>query len=235
MGRRAKKKRSSRLRPLVLKIVLVLAVSQAVYLALLRVIEPPLTLTQIGAWVQTKQLERDYVALSDISNHARLAVMAAEDQRFPTHDGFDWHSVRAALQQHQQGRSRLRGASTISQQVAKNVFLWQQRGWIRKGLEAYFTVLLELALDKRRILALYLNVAEMGPGIFGIEAAARHYFGKSARTLTEQEAALIAACLPNPKQYHADKPSRHVRAKASWIVEQTRFLRTQRAVQALLN
>jgi monofunctional biosynthetic peptidoglycan transglycosylase len=202
---------------------------------LLRVINPPLTLTQLSALVEMKRLKREYVALSTIPNHVGLAVMAAEDQRFVNHDGFDWQGVRAALRQFEKRRGRIRGASTITQQVAKNVFLWQRRSWLRKGLEAYFTVLLELTLDKVRILELYLNIVEMGPGVFGIEAAAKHYFGKSARALTQREAALIAACLPNPKIFRADNPSRHTRAKAEWILEQMRFLRTSRAVQGLLN
>jgi monofunctional biosynthetic peptidoglycan transglycosylase len=213
----------------------VLLLSQGAYLALLSVVNPPLTLTQLSALAEMKRLKRDYVALGDISDHVRLAVIAAEDQRFASHDGFDWQSVRATLRDHEKRRRRLRGASTLSQQVAKNVFLWQHRSWVRKGLEAYFTVLLELTLDKRRILELYLNVAEMGPGIFGIEAAAIHYFDKPARALTRREAALIAACLPNPKVYHADNPSRRIRAKAEWILGQMKLLSTSRTIQGLLH
>lgn len=211
-----------------------LLVSQAVYLVLLRYIDPPFTITQLGALIETRSLQRNYVPLSGISDNVRLAVMAAEDQLFASHAGFDWQSVSAVFRKNE-NRQNLRGASTITQQVAKNIFLWQQRSWIRKGLEAYFTVLLELTLDKRRILELYLNVAETGPGIFGIEAAARHYFGKSARALTHREAALIAACLPNPKIYHADNPSPHTRAKAAWILEQMKYLNTSSAVRRLLH
>jgi monofunctional glycosyltransferase len=234
MGRRKKKKRGLRPASIVGRILLALLVLQAVYLALLRVMFPPLTITQAFAAVETRRLERDYVALEAIPAHARLAVIAAEDQRFALHGGFDWRSVRAALRHNEQHPARARGASTITQQVAKNIFLWQAKSWLRKGLEAYFTVLLEVTLDKRRILELYLNIAEMGPGVFGIEAAARHYFGKPARGLTPEEAALIAACLPNPKVYRADRPSRRVRAKAEWILGQARALRGSHDIAVLL-
>ena len=234
VGRRRTSARSFGLRRIIFKMLIIALVFQAVYLVLLRYLNPPLTLTQLCALIETKRLERDDIPLSDIPNDVRLAVLSAEDQRFASHNGFDWGEIQTAFRQNAQHRSPLRGASTISQQVAKNVFLWQRRGWIRKGLEAYFTVLLELVMDKRRILELYLNIAETGPGIFGIEAAARHYFGKSAHSLTSREAALIAACLPNPERYRANRPSPHIRAKAAWILEQMQLLRSYPAVQGLL-
>lgn len=234
MGRRRAPKKRIRLKRIIFRTLLVLLVTQAVYLVLLRMINPPFTLTQLGAVVETKIIKRNPVALSEISAHVRLAVIAAEDQRFLNHNGFDWQSVRTVLRERDEGRRRLRGASTISQQVAKNVFLWQHRSWLRKGLEAYFTVLLELALDKRRILELYLNIAEMGPGIFGAEAAAQHYFGKPARTMNPREAALLAACLSNPRLYHPDNPSKRTRAKAEWILTQMKVLRGSNAIRELL-
>ncbi len=209
--------------------------AQLAYLVMLNWIDPPLTITQVQAAFEQHRFARKSVALENISNDARLAVIAAEDQLFPRHCGFDWHSVERAVRSSIAHGRKSRGASTISQQVAKNVFLWQARSWFRKGLEAYFTVLIELALEKRRILELYLNIAEMGPGIFGIEAAANHYFGKTARALGKHEAALIAACLPNPKVYRVDRPSRRARAKAKWILEQMEILRHSTDLQPLLD
>jgi monofunctional biosynthetic peptidoglycan transglycosylase len=154
-----------------------------------------------------------------ISPSAALAVIAAEDQNFATHHGFDLTSIQKALSERERGH-RLRGASTISQQVAKNVFLWSGRSFIRKGLEAYFTVLIELTWSKRRILEVYLNVVELGDGIFGVEAAGRRYFGKSAASLSPDDAALLAAVLPNPIRLKAGRPSGYVRERQAWILQQ---------------
>ena len=154
-----------------------------------------------------------------ISPHARIAVVAAEDQNFPSHSGFDVEAIRDAIDDHERGR-RLRGASTISQQVAKNLFLWPGRSFVRKGLEAYLTVLIEFFWPKQRILEVYLNVAEIGPGIFGVGAASRAYFDEPPSELTAYEAALLAAVLPNPKRLHADRPSAYVHGRASWIAGQ---------------
>ena len=140
------------------------------------------------------------------------------------HDGFDWKSIRKAMEYNKKKPGRVRGGSTISQQVAKNVFLWQGRSFIRKGLEVYFTFMIELIWGKERILEVYLNVIEMGDGIFGIERAANIYFNKSAKNLTQQESALIAACLPNPKRYKVKPPSRYVSARSRQIMQQMRFL-----------
>ncbi len=160
-----------------------------------------------------------WVPWNRIAKHAGLAVIAAEDQHFPTHHGFDFESLQKAIDAHEQGR-RLRGASTISQQVAKNVFLWSGRSFVRKGLEAYFTVLVELLWPKRRILEVYLNVAEMGSGVFGVEAASQRYFRKPAARLTASEAALLAAVLPNPIRLRADRPSAYVEERREWILQQ---------------
>ncbi len=201
-------------------LALAAVISSASYAAILSRVDPPVTWTQAQSWARGFGLSRDYVSLDEISGHAKLAVIAAEDQKLLDHAGFDWRSIAQALRHNEQSPGSIRGGSTISQQVAKNVFLWQGRTLLRKGLEAYFTVLIELFWTKERILEVYLNVAEMGPGIFGIEAASRRYFGKPAKLLTKKEAALIAACLPNPKKRSPAAPSRHVRAKARWILAQ---------------
>ena len=156
-----------------------------------------------------------------ISPQMRLAVVAAEDQKFPSHWGFDFESIGDAVEEHERGaRHRLRGASTITQQVARNLFLWPARSYVRKGLEAYFTVLLELLWSKRRILEVYMNVAEFGDGAFGVSVAAQAFFGKRPPDLTREEAALLAAVLPNPARLHVRNPSAYVRERAAWIEEQ---------------
>lgn len=165
------------------------------------------------------QLHYRWTSWNKLSPQAALAVIAAEDQNFISHHGFDFESIHKAINAHELG-GRLRGASTISQQVAKNVFLWSGRSFIRKGLEAYFTILIELVWSKRRILEVYLNIVELGNGIFGIEMASRQYFGKSANVLTAEEAALLAAVLPNPIKLKANHPSAYVKERCSWILQQ---------------
>ena len=153
----------------------------------------------------------------NISPELAKAVIASEDNLFAEHNGFDWKEMRKAIDEHKNKGKRLRGASTISQQTAKNVFLFPSRSFVRKGFEAYFTVLIELFWSKERILEVYLNVAEMGKGIYGAEAAAQEIFDKSAAGLTRREASLIAACLPNPVQRQAGKPSAYVSRRAGQI------------------
>jgi monofunctional biosynthetic peptidoglycan transglycosylase len=148
-----------------------------------------------------------------------LAVVATEDQRFPYHRGFDFKSISDALEEHRKGR-RLRGASTITQQVAKNLFLWSGRSYVRKGLEAYFTILLELLWSKRRILEVYLNIVEFGNGTHGVHAAAKNFLGKKPSQLTRWDAALLAAVLPNPRILKVRNPSPFVRQRQHWIVQQ---------------
>jgi len=168
-----------------------------------------------------------------MSPNIRLAVMASEDQLFPDHNGFDIKSIKKALAKNKKSK-RVRGASTISQQVAKNVFLWQGRSWFRKGMEVYFTFMIELLWSKQRILEVYLNVSEMGKGIFGIEAAAQTYFKKSAKKLTRTEAAMIAACLPNPKKYQVKPPSNYVNRRYPWILSQMNNLEGDEDIERLL-
>ena len=159
--------------------------------------------------------------------------MAAEDQLFPEHNGFDWKSIEKAMKYNKKKPGRIRGASTISQQVAKNVFLWQGRDWIRKGLEVYFTKMIEWIWGKKRILEVYLNVVEMGKGVFGAEAAAQAYFNKPAKKLTRNEAAMIAAGLPNPKKYTVKPVSPYVRIRSSWIVRQMAHMERDPDVRAV--
>ena len=198
------------------KILLVLFVAQLVYIIILRWVFPPITVTQLSNWIDGNGMSRDYVSWDKISPEIKLAVMASEDQLFPVHNGFDWKSIEKAFE-HNNKSKRIRGASTISQQVAKNVFLWNGRSWIRKGLEVYFTFMIELIWGKERILEVYLNVAEMGKGVFGVEASARKNFKKSALKLNRSEAAKIAACLPNPKKYTNKPLSAVVQRRSSWI------------------
>jgi monofunctional biosynthetic peptidoglycan transglycosylase len=163
------------------------------------------------------------VSLEQISPHAAIAVIASEDQQFPFHTGFDFDSIREAVRASEHGR-RLRGASTISQQVAKNLFLWPGHSFVRKGLEAYFTVLIEVLWPKERILEMYLNVAQFGNGIYGVEAAARRFWHEPARRVSSTEAALLAAVLPDPLRMHAERPSRYVLTRRDQILGQMRGL-----------
>ncbi len=169
------------------------------------------------------RLRYRWVEWEKISSHARLAVIAAEDQLFPQHRGFDFNAMSQAWERNENSR-RLRGGSTISQQVAKNLFLWPGQNYLRKGIEAYFTLLIELLWPKRRILEVYLNIAEFGEGVFGIAAASETFFSKPASALTPAEAALLAAVLPNPIRLHADNPSRYVQARRQWILSQMKRL-----------
>jgi monofunctional biosynthetic peptidoglycan transglycosylase len=162
-------------------------------------------------------LRHHWVPLRKISPEMAIAVVAAEDQKFPRHSGFDWGSIGEAIGE---GDERLRGASTLTQQVAKNLFLWPGRSFLRKGLEAWLTVLLEALWPKRRILEVYLNVAEFGPGIYGVGAASERYFGKPPARLSRGEAALLAAVLPNPRRLRVADPSPYVRERAAWIARQ---------------
>lgn len=215
------------------RIALWIFVLHLVYIIALRWVNPPITITQLTNWVQGHGLKRDYVDFDAMSPNIRLAVMASEDQLFPDHNGFDIKSIKKALESNKKSK-RVRGASTISQQVAKNVFLWQGRSWFRKGLEVYFTFMIELLWSKERILEMYLNVSEMGTGIFGVEAAAQKYFKKPASKLTRTEAARIAAVLPNPKKYKAEPASPYVARRTSWILNQMNNLQGDEEVAKLL-
>lgn len=213
---------------------LFLFIFQFVYIIVLKWVDPPITLTQLGSLLGGYGLKRDYVSIDRVSPYAKLAVMASEDQLFPDHEGFDFKSIKKAMAYNERKPGRVRGASTISQQVAKNVFLWQGRSWVRKGLEAYFTFMIELAWGKKRILEMYLNVSEMGRGVFGIEAAAKQHFKKSAAKLSRQEAAMIASCLPNPKAYTIRPMSRAVASRYPWVLRQMSQLDGDPDIQSLI-
>jgi monofunctional biosynthetic peptidoglycan transglycosylase len=208
-----------------------LVASFAAVLAL-RWIAPPFTavmLEQPGSWAK---VDYRWVDGKAIAGSAARAAMAAEDQRFLDHHGIDFVSLDRALADYRAGDG-LRGASTITQQVAKNLFLWQGRSFVRKTLEAYFALLIELLWSKQRILETYLNVAELGPGVFGVEAAAQRFFGVPASRLTAPQAALLAAVLPNPHRLSVARPSAYVRSRQGWILTQMRLLELRGHYQGL--
>ncbi|MEP6747085.1 MAG: monofunctional biosynthetic peptidoglycan transglycosylase [Bacteroidota bacterium] len=205
------------------RVFLILFISQFVYILLLKWINPPITLTQLGSWITGHGLKRTYISAEKMSENVKLAVIASEDQLFADHNGFDFKSIEKAMKHNSKSKS-LHGASTISQQTAKNVFLWQGRSWLRKAVETYFTFMIEKIWGKKRILEVYMNVAEMGEGIFGIEAAAQNNFKKPAIKLSLQEGAMIAACLPNPKKYTIRPLSRPVAIRYPWIIRQVNYL-----------
>ncbi len=172
--------------------------------------------------VNGSSIEKNWVPIDKISNSMQLAVVSSEDQNFLTHHGFDFEAIQKVLEQ--EDEKKMRGASTISQQTAKNVFLWDGRNFVRKGLEAYFTCLIEWTWGKKRIMEVYLNVIEFGDGIYGVEAASHHYFGKSASNLSKEEAATLAALLPNPREYGKNIKGRYIQKRKVWIMRQMRNL-----------
>ncbi|EAZ3204409.1 monofunctional biosynthetic peptidoglycan transglycosylase [Salmonella enterica] len=219
------------LRRLLLRILAALAVFWGGGIALFSVVPVPFSAVmaerQISAWLSGEfgyVAHSDWVSMADISPWMGLAVIAAEDQKFPEHWGFDVPAIEKALTHNERNESRIRGASTLSQQTAKNLFLWDGRSWVRKGLEAGLTLGIETVWSKKRILTVYLNIAEFGDGIFGVEAAAQRYFHKPASRLNMSEAALLAAVLPNPIRYKANAPSGYVRSRQAWIMRQMRQL-----------
>lgn len=224
MAKRRKGWFARALRALLLAVAAWAAVTVLAVVAL-RWVDPPTTTfmlrDRIGGLLgdEAYQFRHKWRDWDQISKHAAVAVIAAEDQRFPFHHGFDFKQIDKALADRQRGR-RVRGASTISQQVAKNLFLWPGQSWFRKGLEAAITVLIEIAWPKQRILEVYLNIAEFGRGTWGVEAASQRYFRKEAARLSRSEAALLAAVLPSPKRYRADAPGPYVRQRQAWIERQ---------------
>jgi len=222
------------------KIITYAFIISFIYLLLCKWLMPPITLIQLGNWISGNGLKRDYVGWDDISSNVKLAAIAGEDQLFPVHNGFDWKAISKSLDTDTRKKNRPAGAaaSTISQQTAKNVFLFQGESilrYIRKPLEAVYTGLIELIWGKRRILEVYLNTIEMGKGIFGIEAAAQAYFKKHAKNLSRNEAAMIIACLPNPKIYTVKPQSRFVSWKSNWILRQMNNVQTDKNIQQLIN
>lgn len=216
------------------RVFLILFIFQLVYIFFCKWVNPPLTTTQAASLLQGYGLKRDYIRIDQMSPNIKLAVMASEDQLFPEHDGFDIKAIEKAIRYNEKHPNRRRGASTISQQVAKNVFLWQGGGFIRKGLEVYFTFMIETLWSKKRILETYLNIAEMGKGIFGIQAASKAYFNKNAKDLSRSEAAKIAASLPNPKMYTVKPISKKVSDRYDDIMRQMSKLQGDADIKNLI-
>jgi monofunctional biosynthetic peptidoglycan transglycosylase len=203
-----------------------------------RFVPVPFSALMVQRRVQSWSSEKPYTArhqwvpLEDIAPCMGVAVIAGEDQNFPEHFGFDWKAIEKAVEHNEKSR-RKRGASTVSMQTAKNLFLWETRSWVRKGFEVYFTLLIESTWSKKRILEVYLNIVEFGDGIFGVEAASRAFFGKPAKRLSASEAALLAAVLPNPHKFRANAPSEYVRGRQEWILGQMRQLGGDQVVKTL--
>lgn len=244
-GRWSQARRFIRERPLleriygiVSRVMLWLFFGSIGYVIVLKYIPVWVTPLIVSRWMDTfgtpesSHVYKNWRSYDDISKEVALAVVASEDQDFPTHWGFDFDEIQDAIKENKL-RKQPRGASTISQQVAKNVFLWNGRSYIRKGLEVYFTVLIELIWGKKRILEVYLNVAETGPMTFGVEAASQRYYGHPAATLSRTEAARIAAVLPNPRQFSIDHPSNYVQRRTKQITRQMRYLGGQKYIRNL--
>lgn len=201
------------------KTIYLLVLANILFIFWGRFFNAPITLTQLGGLFEYGRLKRDYISSEEMGDHVKKAVIAAEDQKFFTHNGFDYQAIEKAIK-HNEKSKKVRGGSTISQQTAKNIFLWQGRSWFRKGLETMYTFIIEMVWDKSIILERYLNSIEMGQGVFGVEAASEYYFGKHSKDLTKSEAAWIATILPNPKKYDPNNPSAYLRKKHSWILRQ---------------
>ena len=191
-----------------------------------RWVDPPTTAFMLQDDSDRKSVLYEWSAWENIGTASPIAVVAAEDQKFASHFGFDVKSIRDSVEDFNDGAS-LRGASTITQQVAKNLYLWPNKSFLRKGIEAYFTVLIEVTWPKKRILEIYLNIAELGPGIYGVGAASETYFGKAPIQLSDAEAALLAAVLPNPKQLRVSQPTPYVLERRNWIIGQMQRLRRE--------
>lgn len=203
------------------QLLFIILILNVIFIIWGRFFNPPITITQMGGLFEYGRLKRDYISYNEMGNNVKKAVIASEDQKFFIHNGFDYTAIEKAMKNNEKGK-KLRGGSTISQQTAKNIFLWQGRSWFRKGLEAIYTFVIEKFWGKDIILERYLNSIEMGQGVFGVEAASEYYFGKSSKDLTTSEAAWIAAVLPNPKKYDPKHPSSYLKKKHTWIMKQMR-------------
>jgi monofunctional biosynthetic peptidoglycan transglycosylase len=221
MARARRLKRSGRrfrwLRRLALILLVLAIVGPPLWVALYRIVPPPITGLMIERLIEGRGLDRRWVPLRRIAPDMVQAVVASEDSRFCEHHGFDVRAIDAALRHNAEKPGRIRGGSTISQQAAKNVFLWPERSWVRKGAEAWFTVLIETIWGKRRIMEVYLNTVEMGPGLYGVEAASHRYFHKPANGLSPAEAGRLAAILPSPLKWKAAHPGPYVRRRTGRI------------------
>ena len=210
-----------------LKLLLLLIIISVAWVTLYKFVNPPITPLMLIRYFQDdggqRRIESNWKSYDEISDNMKMAVIAAEDQTFPFNDGFDFQAIEEALDEKLDG-GRLRGASTITQQTAKNVFLWPERSWARKGLEAYFAVLIDKIWGKKRVLEVYLNVIETGEGIYGVDEAAQVYYGRSAKNLDIVDAALIAAILPKPRLWSPAKPTDYLLSREKWIREQIKGL-----------
>ena len=222
-GNKAKLPLLKRITSLLSKVLIWFLMVSVLWVLVYRFINPPFTLLMITRNIERKangkafKTDKKWVNFEDISNNMKRAAVSAEDQLFLKHMGFDMKAIEKAYEGNVKGK-KIKGGSTISQQTAKNVFLWPGRSWVRKGFEAYFTLLIEVLWPKERILEVYLNVIEMGDGIYGAEAAAQEYFGKSCHSLSKAQAALIAACFPNPRRWKPNNPTRYIKHRQSLIM-----------------
>lgn len=198
-----------------------IVVVSALWVLLLRFVDPPITRVMVLQSKEQGKLERTVVPFKAMAHALPLAVIASEDQRFMLHNGFSWAAIERAMENNRKGK-RVKGASTISQQTAKNVFLWPGRTWLRKGLEVWFTVLIEALWSKERILEVYLNIVELGKGVFGAEAAAQHCFGVSASRLSNAQCAMLAVALPSPRRYNCSRPGGYMQGRQQWVLRQMR-------------
>lgn len=202
------------------KLLFILILANILFIVWGKFFNPPITLTQIGGLFEYGKLKRDYISYDEMGSNVKKAVIASEDQLFFTHKGFDYKAIEKAMKKNDKKGKVVRGGSTISQQTAKNIFLWQGRSWVRKGFETVYTFIIELIWGKEVILERYLNSIEMGRGVFGVEAASEYYFNKTSKDLTKSEAAWIATILPNPKKYDPKNPSAYLNKKHNWIMRQ---------------
>ncbi len=204
----------------ILKAILIFFVSTISVTLVYRFVNPPITWLMFQRWAfEGHGLEKDWIDLEDVPYYVPLAMVSSEDQKFMEHNGFDFKAIEKAMKHNERkGGKKIKGGSTISQQTAKNVFCWPQRSWVRKGFETYFTFLIEMLWPKQRIIEVYVNVVELGPGVYGVEAASQKFWGKSAAKISKKQAALLAAVLPRPLKYNAEHPGPYVSRRANKIV-----------------
>jgi len=241
-GARAKAKGGARpaaigrfLRRVVIAAFLIVLVVPPLMVLVYRFVPPPVTILMVERLAQGRGLDHRWTPIGRISPSMTRAVIAAEDAAFCSHHGFDFNAIEKAMAHNERKPGRIRGGSTISQQTAKNVFLWPDRSWVRKGLEAYFTVLIEVGWGKRRIMEVYLNTVEMGPGLYGVESASRRYFKHGADKLSQVEAARLAAILPSPLKWRAQKPGPYVRKRTGRIGAASGTVRREGLAECVLD
>jgi monofunctional biosynthetic peptidoglycan transglycosylase len=210
-----------------IKITIIILFGSSVAITILyRFINPPITILMVQRvfekWGDGKKaiLDKEWKDLNEISPNIPLALIASEDQKFTEHWGFDFEAIQLAIKNNDNpNRKSYKGASTITQQVAKNVFLWSNRSWVRKGFETYFTVLIEILWDKKRIMEVYVNIIETGDGLYGVEVVSQKHFQRSAKKISKSQAALIAATIPNPRKYSVSKPSSYIKKRQKWVLK----------------